>query len=83
MRAALAILAVAYFFVGATSLSVVGLVVEMSEGLIVRESAIAGLVTIFALVYAVSAPVVQATFALADLSETERGSGGFGSTGRS
>ena len=31
----------------------------------------------------VVAPVVQATFALADLSETERGSGGFGSTGRS
>ena len=31
----------------------------------------------------VVAPVVQATFALADLSETERGSGGFGSTGSS
>ena len=31
----------------------------------------------------VVAPVVQATFARADLSETERGSGGFGSTGRS
>lgn len=60
VRVALAILAVAYFFVGATSLSVVGLVVEMSDGLVVRESAIAGLVTIFALVYAVSAPVVQA-----------------------
>ncbi|MEM9061867.1 MAG: MFS transporter [Pseudomonadota bacterium] len=60
VRTALIVLAVAYFFVGATSLGVIGLVAEMSAGLGVRESAIAGLVTIFAVCYAVSAPVAQA-----------------------
>lgn len=56
----LTVLAVAYFFVGTTSLGVIGQVAEMSEGLDVRNSAIAGLVTIFAVVYALSAPVAQA-----------------------
>ena len=56
----LTVLAIAYFFVGTTSLGVIGQVVEMSAGLGVRESAIAGLVTIFAVVYAVSAPLAQA-----------------------
>ena len=60
LRLVLVILAIAYFFVGTTSLGVVGQVAEMSEGLGVRNSAIAGLVTIFAVFYAVSAPVAQA-----------------------
>ena len=60
VRTALIVLAIAYFFVGATSLGVIGLVAEMSAGLGVRESAIAGLVTIFAVVYAVAAPLAQA-----------------------
>lgn len=60
VRGALTVLAIAYFFVGATSLGVIGLVVEMSADLDVRASAIAGLVTIFAIVYAVSAPLSQA-----------------------
>lgn len=60
LRVALAVLAVAYFFVGTTSLGVVGLVAEMSAGLGVGNSSIAGLVTIFAVVYAVAAPMGQA-----------------------
>ena len=60
VRGALIVLAIAYFFVGATSLGVIGLVAEMGAALDVRASAIAGLVTIFAIVYAVAAPLAQA-----------------------
>lgn len=60
VRGALIILAIAYFIVGTTSLGVIGLVAEMSAALEVRASAIAGLVTIFAIVYAVTAPLAQA-----------------------
>ena len=60
VRIALIILAIAYFIVGTTSLGVIGLVAEMSAALEVRASAIAGLVTIFAIVYAVTAPLAQA-----------------------
>lgn len=57
---ALFVLSSAYFFIGTTSLSVVGLVVEMGEDLSVSTSSIAALMTIFAIVYAVAAPGLQA-----------------------
>ncbi|HBN31997.1 MAG TPA: hypothetical protein DD416_12420 [Rhodobacteraceae bacterium] len=60
LRFALIALAAAYFFIGATSLSIIGLVPEMSADLGVTPASIASLVTIFALVYAVAAPGLQA-----------------------
>ena len=58
-RLALIALAAAYFFVGASSLAVIGLVPEMSAGLSVSPSLIATLVTVFAIVYALAAPGLQ------------------------
>ena len=60
LRFALIALAAAYFFIGATSLSIIGLVPEMSADLGVTPASIASLVTIFTLVYAVAAPGLQA-----------------------
>ncbi len=57
---ALLVLSSAYFFIGTTSLSVIGLVAEMGEALDVSAASIAALVTIFAVVYAVAAPGLQA-----------------------
>lgn len=61
-RGALAILAVAYFALGAVGMSVIGLIPPMAEGLGASVAATAGLVTVFALVYAVAGPLVQAWF---------------------
>ena len=58
-RGALPALAGAYFTLAVASLSVVGLLAPMSEGLAVSKSAIAYLVTAFALTYAVAAPGLQ------------------------
>jgi DHA1 family inner membrane transport protein len=58
-RGALPALAGAYFTLAVGSLSVVGLLGPMSEGLSVSKSAIAYLVTAFALTYAVAAPLLQ------------------------
>jgi len=60
LRLVLISLSAAYFFIGATALSVIGMVPEMSAGLAVTPAKIASLVTIFALVYAVAAPGLQA-----------------------
>ncbi len=60
VRLALLALSAAYFFIGATSLGVIGLVVEMGEALDVSASLIAALVTVFAVVYALAAPGLQA-----------------------
>ena len=57
---ALFVLSSAYFFIGTTSLSVIGLVSEMGAALDVSAASIAALVTIFAVVYAVAAPGFQA-----------------------
>lgn len=57
---ALAALGGAYFMIGVGSLGAVGMVVEMGAALDVPPSAIAGLVTVFALLYAVAAPLTQA-----------------------
>lgn len=58
-RAALAALGGGYFTLAVASLSVVGLLGHMSAGLEVSKSAIAYLVTAFALTYAVAAPLLQ------------------------
>jgi len=58
-RGALPALAGAYFTLAVGSLSVVGLLGPMSDGLSVSKSAIAYLVTAFALTYAVAAPLLQ------------------------
>lgn len=58
-RGALSALAGGYFTLAVASLSVVGLLGHMSEGLAVSKSAIAYLVTAFALTYAVAAPTLQ------------------------
>jgi DHA1 family inner membrane transport protein len=60
VRRALYALGAAQFVVGATSLGVIGLVEEMRDALGVSTAAIAGLVTVFALVYALAAPGLQA-----------------------
>jgi DHA1 family inner membrane transport protein len=60
MKRALFALATGQFVVGTTSLGVIGLVEEMRADLGVSAAAIAGLVTVFALVYAVAAPGLQA-----------------------
>jgi DHA1 family inner membrane transport protein len=49
----------AYFMVGTSSLSVIGLTWEISEGLAVSPADIAFLVTVFALTFAVAAPLTQ------------------------
>lgn len=59
-RAALAALATGQFVVGVTSLSVVGMVAELRSALDVSTAAVAQLVTVFAVVYATSAPLTQA-----------------------
>ena len=59
-RLALFVLSAAYFFIGATSIGIIGMLAEMSAGLDVSTSAIAGLITVFAIVYAVAAPGLQA-----------------------
>lgn len=58
-RLALLALSCCYFTLAVASLSVVGLLKPMAAGLAVSESAIAYLVTAFALTYAVCAPVIQ------------------------
>lgn len=58
-RGALAALGGAYFTLAVASLSVVGLLGPMAQGLSVSKSAIAYLVTAFALTYAVAAPALQ------------------------
>lgn len=60
VRPALIALACAYFFIGATSLGVIGLVPEMAAGLGISKAAAATMVTSFAMVYAVAAPGLQA-----------------------
>ncbi|MEM1314169.1 MAG: MFS transporter [Pseudomonadota bacterium] len=60
-RGALYALATGQFVVGVTSLSVVGMVAEMRAALDVGAAEIALLLTVFAAVYAVAAPVLQAS----------------------
>ncbi len=57
---ALLLLALAYFVVGVTSLAVVGVLGAMGGDLGVSPAAAAGLVTAFALAFAVAAPLAQA-----------------------
>lgn len=58
-RLALGVLSACYFTLAVASLSVVGLLAPMADGLAVSESAIAYLVTAFALTYALAAPALQ------------------------
>jgi len=55
-----------YFALGIGSLSVVGLVVPMADDLAVSRGTIAFLVTVFALTYALAAPLVQVLFGQQD-----------------
>ena len=52
-------LSLAYFSMGTASIAVVGLIHAMSASLAVSKPAIAGLVTVFALTFAVAAPLLQ------------------------
>ena len=52
----------AYFMVGTSSLSVIGLTWQISAGLNVSPADIAFLVTVFALTFAIAAPLVQVIF---------------------
>jgi DHA1 family inner membrane transport protein len=52
-------LSLAYFSMGTASIAVVGLIHAMSASLDVSKPAIAGLVTVFALTFAVAAPLLQ------------------------
>ena len=52
-------LSLAYFSMGTASIAVVGLIHAMSASLGVSKPAIAGLVTVFALTFAVAAPLMQ------------------------
>ncbi|MEL6966639.1 MAG: MFS transporter [Pseudomonadota bacterium] len=65
---ALSTLAGAYFVLGVGSLSVVGLVVPMARELAVSPGTIAFLVTVFALTYALAAPLAQVFFGQRDRS---------------
>lgn len=56
---ALFALAFAYFILGTGSLTVVGLVQSMAQALVVSPAAVANLVTVFALAFAVTAPLAQ------------------------
>ncbi len=56
---ALLSLGFAYFMVGTSSLSVIGLTWEISEGIGVSPADIAFLVTVFALTFAIAAPLTQ------------------------
>lgn len=56
---ALLALAFAYFILGTGSLAVVGLVQSMAQALVVSPAAVANLVTVFALAFAVTAPLAQ------------------------
>jgi len=56
---ALLSLSSAYFMVGTSSFSVIGLTWEISEGLAVSPAEIAFLVTVFALTFAIAAPLSQ------------------------
>lgn len=58
--AVLALLSLAYFVVGVTSLAVVGVLGSIGAALAVSPGAAAGLVTAFALSFAVAAPLAQA-----------------------
>lgn len=58
-RAALSVLSACYFSLAIASLSVIGLLIPMREGLGVSASEIAFLVSVFSLTYAVSAPLAQ------------------------
>ena len=59
-RVALYALGGAYFVLGCSSLGAVGMVEQMQLGLGVSAAAVASLVTVFSLVYAVTAPIAQA-----------------------
>lgn len=61
-RWALMSLSSAYFMVGTSSLSVIGLTWQISAGLNVSPADIAFLVTVFALTFAIAAPLVQVIF---------------------
>ncbi|PHQ68852.1 MAG: hypothetical protein COB93_09580 [Sneathiella sp.] len=56
---ALLSLGTAYFMVGTSSLSVIGLTWEISAGLEVSPAEIAFLMTVFALTFAIAAPLIQ------------------------
>jgi MFS transporter, DHA1 family, inner membrane transport protein len=56
---ALASMSTAYFMVGTSSLSVIGLTYEISDGLQVSPADIAFLITVFALTFAIAAPLTQ------------------------
>jgi DHA1 family inner membrane transport protein len=56
---ALAALAVSYFTLGLASLAVIGLATPMSRDFVVSRAAIAQLVTVSALSYALAAPLLQ------------------------
>ncbi len=58
-RLALLSLSGGYFIIGAVGLATVGLVPQMAAGLQVDVPAIAGLITVFSIVYAFAAPTVQ------------------------
>ncbi|MBY6114077.1 MFS transporter [Mameliella alba] len=58
-RSALLTLSSAYFILGVSSLAVIGLAAPISTSLDVPVAAVAQLVTLFALTYAVAAPVLQ------------------------
>ncbi|MDF2369082.1 MFS transporter [Sneathiella sp.] len=59
---ALVSLSSAYFMVGTSSLSVIALTWQISDGLQVPPSDIAFLVTVFALAFAIAAPLTQVVF---------------------
>ena len=61
-RWALISLSTAYFMVGTSSLSVIALTWQISDGLEVPPSDIAFLVTVFALAFAIAAPLTQVFF---------------------
>ncbi|MEM1040114.1 MAG: MFS transporter [Pseudomonadota bacterium] len=62
----LVVLGGAYFSLGVGSLSVVGLVLPMAADLVVSPGTIAFLVTVFALTYALAAPLAQVYFGQQD-----------------
>ena len=59
-RVALFTLGGAYFVLGCASLGAVGMVEQIQAGLGISAAAVASLVTVFSVVYALTAPVAQA-----------------------
>lgn len=58
-RLALSVLAACYFAMAIASLSVIGLLIPLREGLAISASEVAFLVSIFSVTYAVSSPLAQ------------------------